>query len=216
MDINVIYEDDAVLALEKAQGVPVQPDKTGDDDLKTTAEKLKGTDLYVINRLDRPVGGIVLFAKGGKHAAKLTDIMLHNGFKKYYMAVVCGFMEDKDDFLKDYMYKNSRLNKSEICGKDKKGAKEALLEYNVLREIEHGDYGKLSLLKIHLLTGRHHQIRLQFSSRGFPIVGDSKYNGAFAGDIPIALWSYCMSFDYNSKSYNIKSEPKGGIFNEFL
>ena len=219
--LKVIYEDNHIIVVEKTPNIPSQSDKTGDMDMLTLVKEYikekynKPGNVYLglVHRLDRPVGGVMVFAKTSKAASRLSNQVREKVFKKEYLAVVDGKIENTKGTLIDYLYKDERNNMSKVVHKEKKNAKEAKLDYEVLKYNEVKD---LSLIKINLHTGRHHQIRLQFSSRGFPIVGDSKYNGAFAGDIPIALWSYCMSFDYNSKSYNIKSEPKGGIFNEFL
>jgi len=217
MEIKVLYEDENLIAVEKQSGVPSQPDKTGDMDLLSTTENYCNCTCHIINRLDRPVGGIVLFAKNSSTANELTNLMNNKGIEKYYKAVVLGKCEDKGRF-EDYLLKNSKLNISQISDKSNKNAKFAVLEYEKLLETENHEFGTLSLIKIKLLTGRHHQIRVQFSSRNLPLWGDTKYNPLFAGRrgfFNTALWSYSLKFRFKNKEYDIISEPSIEIFDIF-
>ena len=218
MEINVICDHENFIAVEKPQGTPVQPDKTGDADLKTIVQNFCGSECFVINRLDRPVGGIVLMAKEPAAAAEFTKIMTNGGIDKYYKCIINGFMESKNGVLNDFMWKNSRTNMSEICGPEKRGSKKASLEYEVEEEFESLEYGKLSLVKIKLITGRHHQIRLQFSSRGHAVLGDRKYGGrAFNFEnMPISLWSWKVKFTYKRNVYNLECRPHGGVFDKIF
>ena len=217
MDIKVLYENNYFIAVGKECGIPSQPDKTGDEDLKTNVEKHCGKECFIINRIDRPVGGIVLFAKNGKTAAALSDDLTSGKIEKYYYAVVCGDIADSGRF-EDYMVKDGRNNISSIADKSKKGAKKAVLEYNKIKTIADDDFEYLSLVEIKLLTGRHHQIRVQFSSRGYGLYGDTKYNKSFykkRGYYSTALWSSRLKFQFNKNEFDIKSTPKGEIFEKF-
>ncbi len=217
MEISIIFENEYFIAVEKQCGIPSQPDKTGDDDLKTNVEKYCKNDCFIINRIDRPVGGLVLFAKDSKTAAILSDSITSGKTEKYYYAVVCGDIAGSG-YFEDYMVKDGRNNVSLIADKDKKGAKKAVLEYNKIKTIADDDFGYLSLIEIRLLTGRHHQIRVQFSSRGYGLYGDTKYNKYFYkkhGYYSTALWSYRLKFQFNGNNFDIKSVPKGEIFEKF-
>ena len=116
------------------------------------------------------------------------------------------------------MVKDGRNNISSIADKNKKGAKKAVLEYNKIKTIYDDEFGDLSLVKIKLLTGRHHQIRVQFASRGYGLYGDKKYNKLFLrkrGFYSTALWSCNIQFKLNGENFNIESSPKGEIFEKF-
>lgn len=204
--LNVIYEDNHVIVVEKPCNVPSQADKTGDADMLTLLKAYikekyqKPGDVYLglVHRLDRPVGGIMVFARTSKAASRLSEAIRINDFSKKYLAVVEGKLQEKSGVLEDYLYKNEALNKSLVVSKEKKGAKLARLSYEVLEEHE-----DLSLVKINLETGRHHQIRVQFSHHGHPLVGDQKY-GKSAPGVQIALWAYEIEFKHPTKDEMMK------------
>ncbi|MCJ7855681.1 RNA pseudouridine synthase [Lachnospiraceae bacterium NSJ-143] len=218
METKILYNDNDMIAVEKPAGMPSQPDKTGDTDIKTVVEKYSGCECFIINRLDRPVGGAILFAKNKRTAAVLTDLLSSGGIKKYYCAVVCGRAE-KSGKMEDYLIKNQRTNVSEVCSKDKKGAKKAALEFSSERYINDKTYGDLTFVLIKLLTGRHHQIRVQFASRGIPLWGDTKYNKLFYGKhgyFQTALWSYRLELFLNGNNIVIESGPQGEMFDKLV
>ena len=172
--INIIYEDNHLLIVEKPINIPVQEDRSGDldfltmlkDFIKKRDKKLGNVYLGLVHRLDRPVGGIMVFAKTSKCASRLSEQVRTRTLKKTYYAVVEGKI-DKEGTFKDYLLKDTKTN---IVRVDKNG-KEAILDYKLI------DYkDNLSLVKINLKTGRSHQIRVQFSSRNYPLYGDNKYN----------------------------------------
>ena len=142
--------------------------------------------LGLVHRLDRPVGGIMIFAKTSKAASRLSDEVREKVFKKKYLAVVDGKIEKTKGSLENYLYKDERNNMSKVVNKDKKNAKLAKLDYEVLF---YDEVKNLSLLKINLHTGRHHQIRVQLSNFGHSIFGDQKYGTRGTGK-QIALWAY--------------------------
>lgn len=217
MEIKILYENKYFIAVEKQSGIPSQPDKTGDEDLKTIVEKYCKKECFIINRIDRPVGGLVLFAKDSKTASILSDGITSGKTEKYYYAVVCGNIAESG-YFEDYMIKDGRNNISSIADKNKKGAKKAVLEYNKIKTITDNDFEYLSLVEIKLLTGRHHQIRVQFSSRGYGLYGDTKYNKYFYkkhGYYSTALWSGRLKFQFNGENFDIKSTPNGEIFEKF-
>lgn len=208
--LNVIYEDNHIIVVQKPCNIPTQADKTNDEDMLTIIkgylkEKYnKPGDVYLglVHRLDRPVGGIMIFAKTSKAASRLSEAIRTKNFSKRYLAVVHGFLENKKGTLENYLLKDEALNKSKIVSKDKKGAKLARLSYEVLDE-KQTENGNVSLVKIDLETGRHHQIRVQFSNIQHPLVGDQKY-GKDDAKIQIALWAYEIEFKHPTKDEIMK------------
>ena len=189
--MKILFEDEYILAAEKPQGMPSQADKTGDTDLLSELEAYTGKSLGLLHRLDRPVGGVMLFAKDKKAEAILAKDLQENKLNKRYLTVLCGKLPADEGTLEDYLLKNARTNLSEVVSKDRKGAKKAILHYKKIAEKE-TDIGILTLVEIKLETGRHHQIRVQTSHAGVPIWGDKKYHKNFPkrGKTDIALWSY--------------------------
>lgn len=191
---KVIYEDNHIIVVEKKPNIPSQSDKTGDIDMLTIVKgyikekynKPGNVYLGLVHRLDRPVGGIMIFAKTSKAASRLSNQVREKIFKKEYLAVVDGKFEQKKGSLTDYLYKDERNNISKVVKKEKKNAKLANLDYEVLK---YNNVKNLSLVKINLHTGRHHQIRVQLSSRDHSIYGDQKYSGRGHGK-QITLWAY--------------------------
>ncbi len=175
--MKIVYEDNEQIVIHKPAGIATQTAKLGDKDLvsevKNYLSKESGTNnpyVAVINRLDQPVEGIVLLAKNAKAAATLTAQMQNGTMEKYYYALIYGHMDMPSGKLVDYMEKDSRSNLSRVASEVSPNAKKAVLEYQVKATI-----GKMQFLEIRLLTGRHHQIRVQLSHREHPIMGDTKY-----------------------------------------
>ena len=194
INLKVIYEDNHIIVVEKPANIPSQGDKTGDLDmltiikayLKEKYNKPGNVYLGLAHRLDRPVGGVMVFAKTSKAAARLSEQVREKVFKKKYLVIVNGKFEEKKGTLKDYLLKNERLNKSRVVEEGTKNSKYAELDYEVLK---YDKEQNLSLLKINLHTGRHHQIRVQLSSRDHSIYGDAKYNGRGSAR-QLYLWAY--------------------------
>ena len=191
---KILYEDNHIIVVEKKPNIPSQSDKTGDIDMLTLVkdyikEKYKkpgNVYLGLVHRLDRPVGGIMIFAKTSKAASRLSNQIREKIFKKKYLAVVDGKFEKNQGTLEDYLYKDERHNMSKVVKKEKKNSKLAKLDYKVLKYNQVKD---LSLVEINLHTGRHHQIRVQLSNFGHSIFGDQKYGTRGKGK-QIALWAY--------------------------
>ena len=198
--LKVIYEDNHIIVVEKIPNVPSQSDKTGDIDMLTMVKQYikekynKPGNVYLglVHRLDRPVGGIMIFAKTSKAASRLSDQVREKVFKKKYLAVVDGKIENKSGTLEDYLYKDGRNNISKVVNKGKKNAKFAKLDYDV---IKYDEVKNLSLVKVNLHTGRHHQIRVQLSNFGHSIFGDQKYGTRGQGK-QIALWAYELTINH--------------------
>ena len=195
--MKVIFEDNHIIVVEKMPNIPSQADKTEDTDMlsivkeyiKKKYNKPGNVYLGLVHRLDRPVGGIMVFAQTSKAASRLSEEVRNKSFKKTYLAVVDGKIENEEGTLEDYLYKDERNNISKVVNKDKKNAKYACLDYKVLA---YDEAKKLSLLKINLHTGRHHQIRVQLSNFGHSIFGDQKYGTRGQGK-QIALWACELS-----------------------
>lgn len=194
---KVIYEDNHIIVVEKKPNIPSQSDKTGDIDMLTIVKgyikekynKPGNVYLGLVHRLDRPVGGIMIFAKTSKAASRLSNQVREKIFKKEYLAVVDGKFEQKKGSLTDYLYKDERNNISKVVKKEKKNAKLANLDYEVLK---YNNVKNLSLVKINLHTGRHHQIRVQLANFNHSIFGDQKYGTRGQGK-QIALWAYKLT-----------------------
>lgn len=216
-NLKVIYEDNHIIVVEKVPNIPSQADKTGDVDMlslvkdyiKEKYNKPGNVYLGLVHRLDRPVGGIMIFAKTSKAASRLSNEVREKVFKKKYLAVVDGKIEEEKGTLEDYLYKDQRNNMSKVVNKDKKNAKFAKLDYEVLKYNKIKD---LSLVKINLHTGRHHQIRVQLSNLGHSIFGDQKYGKRGRGK-QIALWAYELTIKHpttkEEMTFKDLPEPKG-------
>lgn len=193
--INIIYEDNHLLVVEKPINIPVQEDSSKDIDMITILKNYrkknenKPKDAYIglVHRLDRPVSGIMVFAKTSKAASRLSDQIRKNNFQKTYVAVIKGIIT-KEGIFEDYLLKDNSKNKSFVTTKEK--GKYAKLEYTLIDTKDN-----LSLVEINLITGRSHQIRVQFSSRNHPLVGDSKY-GENINNINIALFAKSIRFTH--------------------
>lgn len=192
--INIIYEDNHLLVVEKPINVPVQADDSKDLDLLTMLKEfIKKRDnkpgnvyLGLVHRLDRPVGGIMVFAKTSKCASRLSDQIRTRNFKKHYCAIVEGKVELQGKFI-DKLLKDNNKN---IVKVDSRG-KESILNYKLLSY-----KNNLSLVEINLETGRPHQIRVQFSSRGHALYGDQRYNTNAKVGEQIALFSNSIIFNH--------------------
>ncbi len=185
--MKILYEDKDVVVLIKPVGVPSETTQNGEEGILTFLNSQNNNNNYLLHRLDRNVGGVMVFAKNKKSAAFLSKQIAENTLKKTYLAVVTGKPENPQGVLEDLLFKDSQKNRSFVVKRERKGVKKASLEYIVLNEKD----GK-SLLKITLHTGRTHQIRVQFSSRKMSLLGDRKYGSKENCDI--ALFSHALSF----------------------
>ena len=203
MELKVIYEDNHIIVVEKIPNIPTQEDKTSDTSMMTLVKKYikekynKPANVYLglVHRLDRPVGGVIVFAKTSKAASRLSKQVRDKVFKKEYLAVVDGSFEKNSGTLENYLYKDRKNNTSYVVSKDKKEAKFAKLDYEVLK---YDKENNLSLLKIDLHTGRHHQIRVQLANIGHSIYGDQRY-GTRGKNKQIALWAYKLTIEHPTK-----------------
>ncbi len=189
--LSVLYEDNHIIVVFKPAGFLSQGDKTGDEDMLTIIKKYlkekynKPGNVYLglVHRLDRPVSGIMVFAKTSKAASRLSDEIRNNKMHKKYMAIVHGYLDEKEGTLRNKIEKID--NKKVVV--DSPNGKEAILNYKVIKE-----KNNLSLVDIDLVTGRYHQIRIQFANIKHPLYGDFLYNKKDSN--PLALVSYSLSF----------------------
>lgn len=216
--INIIFEDNHLLVVEKPVNMPVCEDESRDLDLLTVLKNYikekynKPGNVYLglVHRLDRPVGGVMVFAKTSKAASRLSKQVADHKLEKTYLAVVCGKTPDSGKCF-DYLVKDQKKNQSYVTDKTK--GKEAKLTYERLN-FKDG----FSLIEVHLETGRSHQIRVQFSSRGFPLVGDAKYNKNHDGKTSVALFAKKLSFYHPVTKEKLTFElemPKRYPFDKF-
>ena len=216
-DLEILYEDNHIIVVYKPANILSQGDATGDKDMLTLLKEYikekynKPGNVYLglVHRLDRPVEGVMVYARSSKAASRLSTQIKKNEMSKHYLAVINGIIDEKKGVFKDYLMKQPDGN---TIVTDKEHGKESILEYEVLKEVDNR-----SLVRIKLITGRHHQIRVQFSSRGYPLVGDNRYGKM--ENINICLCSYQLSFYHPTTKELLKFErfpEKNDIWNIFL
>lgn len=219
MEIDILYEDGQLLVCRKPAGVPVQSGKVGQKDMVSILRNYrngKEGDTYIglVHRLDQPVQGVMVFAKTKMAAAGLSRQITDGRMKKQYLAVTCGKPMKKQGVLVDYLLKDGRTNTSSIVPEGTKGAKRAELRYRIIAETP-----GYALAEIDLLTGRHHQIRVQMTGAGMPLAGDRKYNLSDAGQTEkyVALAAHRLSFEHPvlKKEICFEGKPEGAIFKKF-
>ncbi|MDD3831178.1 MAG: RNA pseudouridine synthase [Clostridia bacterium] len=196
-DVPILHEDNHILVVVKPQNIPTQADKSGDLDLLTLLKGYikdkynKPGEVYLglVHRLDRPTGGVMVFARTSKAAARLSESFFTHTTEKKYLAVINGELNSTQGTLVSWLKKNALTNTVYVATSGTDGAKRAELDYKVL-QVEKG----LSLIQVQLGTGRSHQIRVQLASQGNPICGDVRYGGDKYGKSPLALWAYQLVF----------------------
>ncbi len=199
--MKILYEDKDVVVVLKPPHILSQFSEN-EENAVTILSEMTGSEIFVVSRLDRNVGGVMVFAKNQKSAAELTKQMQSGIFEKEYIAVVYGCPEEDKGTFEDLLFKDSRKNKSFVVKKERKGVKKASLSYEVLEKRD-----DLSLVKIHLHTGRTHQIRVQFASRKMPLVGDGKY-GAKDNCKNKGLFCREVSFVKGKERLTFSAEPE--------
>lgn len=185
--MEILYRDPDLLVCLKPAGVLSTDEPGGVPELARQALGDGKADVRTVHRLDRVVGGLMVLARSAESAAELSCQIREGTFEKEYMAVVHGETETKG-LMRDLMFRDKARKMSFVTETPGKGVQEALLEYETLERSQ-----GMSLLRIHLLTGRTHQIRCQFSHHGFPLVGERKYS-TLPDDCPLALWSWRICF----------------------
>lgn len=188
--IEILQETKTSVVCVKPVGIAAQG--TDPQALPQLLAAQLGCEVYPVHRLDQAVGGVMVYAKTAKEAARLTQSMGEGGMQKTYLAVLTGCPEETSGTLEDLLFHDRVKNKTYVVRRPRGGVKKAVLSYEILAEAE-----GLSLARVRLQTGRTHQIRVQFASRGFPLCGDRKYGARSSG--ALALYSYRISFPHEGK-----------------
>lgn len=217
--LNVLYEDNHIIVVEKPVNIPAQADISGDTDMLTLIKSYikqkynKPGDVFLglVHRLDRPVGGVMIFARTSKAASRLAPQFAAHKAKKRYAALVQGNPRAYER-LENYIKKDESTLSAVICAADTPNAKHAALEYYRLTE-----RGGLTLMDVSLFTGRHHQIRAQLANAGMPIWGDQRYNSAAKSGQQLALWAYSLTIEHPTLKQQITFtlKPHGAAWDAF-
>ena len=214
--MKILYEDKYLLLCEKPVGVESQVSSKNKEDMPTLLSgyrRDKGEDTYiwVVHRLDVATGGAMIYSKRSDMTGKLSALVQSGDYKKVYLAVVHGEPAEQSGEMRDLLYHDKMKNKSFVCDKKRNGVKEAILNYRVLEVAENENGEKMSLVEVELVTGRTHQIRVQFASRKLPLVGDGKY-GSRDNHATCALWSHKVELVHpiTKKIILAESMPQNG------
>lgn len=209
---EILFEDNHILVVLKEQNLASCPDESGDENLldllkdylKRTYDKPGNVYLGLVHRLDRPTGGVMVFAKTSKAAGRLSEQMKTGDFEKRYLTVLNGAPSPESGRLVNYLKKNTINNMVYLSTEGTDGAKYAALDYRVLEK-----RGGLALTEVKLHTGRSHQIRVQFAGIAHPVYGDMRYGGEFAIKGRLALWAYSLAFTHpvTKERMRFLSEP---------
>ena len=210
--LTILYEDRDIIVCVKPVGVLSEGQADKNDNMNYLLgqyfeSKGENPQSFCVHRLDRAVGGTMVYARTQKSAARLSALVSSNEIKKEYLAIICGTPESESGIYKDLLFKDSTKNKSFVVKRMRKGVKEASLEYELVKTIEKEEK-KFSLVKIRLHTGRTHQIRVQFSSRKTPLLGDGKY-GSSDNNCTVSLWSHRLVFrhPFSGQEIDFRSYP---------
>lgn len=196
--MEILYENNDLIFVVKPRGVASQPSPKAEDMVTLLSDHTNST-IFCVHRLDTATGGVMIYAKNEKTAATLSKAFAEKTIEKEYLAVVKGVPTEIGE-MTDFLWHDKSKNKSFSVKTKRKGAKEAKLSYKVIASDE-----EKALVHIKLYTGRTHQIRVQFATRGFPLYGDGKYGGK--SGYPLALWCYKLSVPYRGKLLSYCAEP---------
>ena len=206
--IEILEQTPQLVLCVKPVGVRAQGE--AEADLPALLKRQLGCEIYPVHRLDQAVGGVMVFAKTAPAAAKLSQAIAGGTLQKEYLAVLERSPERAEGELSDFLFHDRTKNKTYVVSRQRKGVKEAKLAYRVL-DVQNG----LCLVRIRLYTGRTHQIRVQFASRGMPLVGDGKYGSRKNAAAP-ALWSYALTLPMGGAIARIRALPQAaGVWAPF-
>ncbi|HHU23989.1 MAG: RluA family pseudouridine synthase [Bacilli bacterium] len=213
----ILYEDNHLLVVHKPAGILSQRDETNDPDmltmlkqyLKVKYQKPGNVYLGLVHRLDRMTRGVMVFAKTSKAASRLFAVIRNRAFKKYYYALVNGVLPDSSGKMVDYLIKDEKEVKSFVTNYGQ--GKIAILNYQVIKHLK-----GTTLVEVSLETGRHHQIRVQFASRGFPLLGDTLYGSSVK--MPLALYAFKLEFPHpvTQETLTFEVKPQGKPWDDYL
>ena len=188
--MKILFEDENIIVCIKPRGIVSQEDSSGRESMISLLSQMTNSQIYPLHRLDKEVGGVMVYAKNKKSAADISRQITDNIFNKEYIALVHGCPDSYSGQMQDLLFKDSKKNKSFVVKRERKGVKSALLEYEITEK-----YESHSKVLVRLQTGRTHQIRVQFASRKMPLFGDRKY-GANDDSKILTLWSYKLNFNH--------------------
>ena len=208
--MRILYNDSDIAVIVKPYGISSQKAE-GKNIPDLLAQRLE-VEVFPVHRLDRTTGGVMVYALNSRSAAHLSKQITENRFKKEYLAVVQGELEENNGIMTDLLYYDRKKNKAYVVKKERKGVKKAVLHYEVLKVFQQNNT-TYSLLKIALETGRTHQIRVQFAYRGFSLCGDRRY-GSKENFKNISLWAHTLSFNHpkSKKQLTFTAEPNEDFF----
>lgn len=207
--MDILYKDNSIIVCIKQPGELSQAGNPGERSLLTALEEAYGAPIYPVHRLDRETGGVMVYARSKAAAARLSEAITRHKLEKEYICIVQGAPETDEGTYRDLLLHDKQRNKTFVVDRVRGGVKEAILSYRVLDRRE-----TTSLIRVSLQTGRTHQIRVQFSSRKMPLIGDRKYGG---GRGQLALWSCHLAFPHPDSGENLSFDrmPDGGIWAEY-
>jgi len=207
MDIPILYQDPTLCVAVKPVGVLSEPTGAGSGMPELLSNQLGG-ECFTVHRLDRVVGGVMVFSRDKRFTGKLTAQVAEHKVQKEYLAVLTGVPEQEEAELRDLLFRDSSKNKTFVVKRARKGVREAILSYRLLSTVE-VEGQKLSLVRVKLQTGRTHQIRVQFASRGLSLLGDGRYGGKDKR-CETALHSYHLGFTHpkTGKAMDFTALPK--------
>jgi len=188
--MKILFEDENLIVCVKPRGLLSQSDDKGRENMISLLSDTLKSEIFPLHRLDKEVGGVMVYAKTRQSAANLSKQIAEHNFKKQYIAMIHGKPTEREGNFFDLLFKDSKKNKSFVVKKERKGVKPASLDYETLSSDDN-----TSKVLITLHTGRTHQIRVQFASRKMPLIGDKKY-GASDDEKIIGLWSYKITFTH--------------------
>lgn len=215
--LEILYYDSEIVVIVKPVGLISEDGEEGESVFPAASEALlargeNNTALFPIHRLDRNVGGVMVYARNSRAAAKLSENVRENRLVKIYLALLHGAPSEMCGTYRDYLFKDARKNKSYVVSKQRKGVREAVLDYETLAVLD-----DRSLVRVTLHTGRSHQIRLQFAHRKTPLVGDGKY-GAADNEKAIGLFSHKIEFPHpkSGEAMSFSALPQDKPFSEAI
>ena len=191
--MEILFSDNDIVICVKPVGMD------SEEEFPQALTEQLGGDIFTLHRLDKNVGGVMIYGRTKLSAARFSKLIQDGQLIKEYVALVHGTPPEEGD-LTDHLWKDSAKNKVFVVKRERKGVKKARLTYRVLRA------GEQSLVRVRLYTGRSHQIRVQFASRGFPLVGDHKYGSRDEATAPM-LFSCCLTFPYRGKEQKFEALP---------
>lgn len=194
--MEILYRDENLIVCIKEVGID------SEHEMVSLIQKITDSEVYVVHRLDLNVSGVMVYALNKATAAYLNKLISNNELKKEYVAIVTGIIEEKQGTYEDLLFKDSRKKKSYVVKRERKGVKKASLDYDVI-----GYDQNHTIVHILLHTGRTHQIRVQFSSRKHPLLGDHKYGARDQYKVPM-LYSCALTFPYHNETVRFKSYPE--------